>query len=222
MPGSDHLNDRELVERARLDPEAFAVLYRRYLPRIRAFIIRRCGNRQVADDLTAAVFERAWRHLHRIEVPDNGIGPWLYRVASNEVSSAFRKGGRGQRAQERLERTVVLDAPDAADEVLLRSDIEAVRAALATLPERHQEVISLRYLAGLSPQETSEIMGVGPPAVAAVLHRALKGLDRALRAAGFDPLASGEPVAGEAPPSAPERNEPFPNQMNHSSDPNRR
>jgi len=185
VSASDSLSDRELVERARQDPESFAVLYRRYLPRIRAFVIRRCGNRQLADDLTAAVFERAWINIDRLEITDQGLGPWLYRVAGNEVASAFRKSGRGLRAQHRLEHLAPEEPSDPVNDILLRADIAAVRSALTTLPERHQLVISLRYLAGLTPQETAEVMGIGPPAVAAVLHRALKALDRALRAQGF-------------------------------------
>lgn len=187
MPAYESLSDRELVDQAQRDPEAFAVLYRRHVTAIRAFIVRRSGNRQLADDLTAAVFERAWIHLPRIEVPDHGIAPWLYRVAANEVASSFRKSGRGQRAQERLEHLGRAESSNPADEVIARADIEAVRVALGTLTPRHQEVISLRYLAGLSPQETAEVMGIAPPAVAAVLHRALKSLDRALRNTGFVP-----------------------------------
>lgn len=177
----DGPTDSELVARAATDPDAFAILFRRYLPRIRAFAIRRCGDQFLADDIAASVFERAWRSLSTVEVREHGIAPWLYRIASNELASHFRKTGRGQRAQERLERVPAIVADDPADAVILQSDTEALREALGTLNPRHQEVIALRYLAGLSASEAAEAMGIPPPTLAAVLHRALKALESAMR-----------------------------------------
>lgn len=166
------------MERAQHDHEAFGVLYTRYVQRVRAFVIRRCGDAHAADDITASVFERAWRNIGSVDVPEPGLAPWLFRIAANEVTNQFRKAGRGQRARERLEQAPQLVAPDPADQVLLSSDQAAVRRALDRLTPRHQEVIGLRYLAGLSPQETAEAMGISPPVVAAVLHRALRALER--------------------------------------------
>lgn len=166
------------MERAQHDHEAFGVLYTRYVQRVRAFVIRRCGDPHAADDITASVFERAWRNIGSVVVPEPGLAPWLFRIAANEVTNQFRKAGRGQRARERLDQAPQLVAPDPADQVLLSSDQAAVRRALDRLTPRHQEVISLRYLAGLSPQETAEAMGISPPVVAAVLHRALRALER--------------------------------------------
>ncbi len=156
------------------------MLYRRYVHRVRAFAVRRCGNTTVADDITAIVFERAWRNLPGLEVPDQGVGPWLFRIASNELASHFRKTARGRRARERIESTPPPRVPDPADITVERADRAAVHKALNRLNPRHQEVISLRYLAGLSPQETAEIMGITPSVVAAVLHRALKALEQAI------------------------------------------
>jgi RNA polymerase sigma-70 factor (ECF subfamily) len=186
VPLDDLSSDRDLVARALHDPEAFAVLYRRYVLRVRAFAVRRCGSTTLADDITAVVFERAWRNLSGLEVPDHGVGPWLFRIASNELASHFRKIARGRRAQERLESAPPSRVPDPADITVERADHAAIRQALTRLNERHQEVISLRYLAGLSPQETADIMGTTPPVVAAVLHRALKALEQAMNRQRLD------------------------------------
>ena len=180
MALDDSASDRELVARAQHDPEAFTVLYRRYVARVRAFAVRRCGNVHTADDVTATVFERAWRNLDRLDVTDVGIAPWLYRIAANEITTMFRKSGRGERAGERLALERPVEQQDPLDAVLRSADERAVRSALDRLNPRHQEVISLRYLAGLSPQETAAVMGISPPTVAAVLHRALRALERHL------------------------------------------
>lgn len=177
----DEPDDVQLVALARTDPDSFGLLYRRYLPRIHAFVIRRCGDRHLADDITAVVFERAWSNIHRVEVGPTGLGPWLYRIAANEIATTFRRSGRKERALDRLARIPVSPVVDPADALGRRSDIDAVREALGRIPTRHHEVIALRYLAGLTPQETADAMGTTPQVVAALLHRALGSLERVLR-----------------------------------------
>jgi RNA polymerase sigma-70 factor, ECF subfamily len=163
------------------DTDAFTSIYRLHVHGIRAFAYRRCGDPHLADDITAVVFERAWRHFPTLRVPEYGVGPWLYRIAANELASHFRRRGRGDRAYQRLALVRAKDGLDPADRVELQHDIDVVRDALGRLRARHQEVIALRYLSGLTPQETADAMGITPPVVAAVLHRALKALEKAIR-----------------------------------------
>ena len=68
-------DDGELVARARRDPGAFGALYRRYVDRIYSFAHRRTWNREAAEDVTAATFERAYRHLDRFDSTGAGFGP---------------------------------------------------------------------------------------------------------------------------------------------------
>ena len=71
----DEADERELVERARVDPSAFAELYRRYLPRVHAFAYRRTGAVEVAEDITSAAFERALRNLRRVQLAARRLRP---------------------------------------------------------------------------------------------------------------------------------------------------
>jgi RNA polymerase sigma-70 factor (ECF subfamily) len=176
------LDDRELVARASREPNAFDAIYRRHVDAIYGFVLRRCGDAHLAEDVTATVFERAWRNIERVNVESFGIAPWLYRIAANELASQFRKRGRGARAWERLAGVRTPDAADPSDELVLRDDIAAVMQALGRLRPRHQEVITLRFLAGLSPNETAAAMDTTPSVVAALLHRAMRALERAVGA----------------------------------------
>ena len=180
MEDVEEPDEHQLVVQARRDPEAFAVLYRQHVGAIRSFVVRRCGDVHLADDITAVVFERAWRYLPTLRVPDYGLAPWLYRIAANELASHYRRRGRGARAYERLANVRPPDGGDPADQISLRHDIDVVREAIGGLRVRHQEVITLRYLAGLTPQETAVAMGTTPSVVAAVLHRAMRALEHVL------------------------------------------
>lgn len=180
----DPEHERQLVERARTgDPEAFAKLYRHYVPRIHAFSYRRTNSRELAEDVTAATFERAYRQLERFEWRGGGFGAWLFRIAANELADFYRRqqrsrGERGQMALGALHTASVVDDVDHID-----TGDEGTRLmmqALGTLNQRYQEAISLRYLAGLSHEEAAEAMGVTKPVMAVTLTRALKALKKAM------------------------------------------
>lgn len=175
-------HDGELVARARRDPGAFSALYRRYVDRIYAFAHRRTWTREAAEDVTAATFERAYRHLDRFDTAGAGFGPWLYRIASNELVDHYRREGRsksrrGQRALRALADDPVVDD---VERIEREEEVRAMLAALADLRPRYQEALTLRYLSGLSADEAARAMGCSKPVLAVTLHRALGSLRRAV------------------------------------------
>ena len=189
--GSDDLravlDERLLVEQARQDPHAFTLLYRTYVGRIHAFAYRRTGSYEDAEEITAAVFERAWRALPNFAWKGGGFEPWLFRIAANEAISHHRRRARVH--SERVARVLremaeeLRDDPDLAallDVDEREQNVNRVRAALGTLAPRYQEVITLRYLAGMTTDEAAAAMGCSKPTLAVALHRALKALKRAL------------------------------------------
>jgi RNA polymerase sigma-70 factor (ECF subfamily) len=176
------LDELALVERARTDGDAFAQLYRLYLPRIHAFAYRRSRSREVAEDVTAATFEQALRSLPCFEWKGGGFGPWLFRIAANELVDHYRteQRTRGRRANRPLGRLEALPTAAGFDEVDEAAGAGRLLTCLSTLNPRYQKAISLRYLAGLSPAEAAEAMGITKPVLAVTLHRALAALRRAL------------------------------------------
>jgi RNA polymerase sigma-70 factor (ECF subfamily) len=182
LPVHAPLDEQSLVERARTEPDAFAELYRLYLPRIHAFAYRRCHSRELAEDITAATFEHALRSLDSFRWRGGGFGPWLFRIASNELVDHFRgeqraRARRGQRAAQALG----TDAPASDDLERVEGDLPPtgqLLTALAALNPRYQRAVSLRYLAGLSHAEAAEAMGISKRVMAVTLHRALRALRR--------------------------------------------
>ena len=60
--------------------EEIAELYRAYLPRILNYIRLRVDGQSLAEDLTAAVFERALTRQHTLRKWE-AFGAWLFRIA---------------------------------------------------------------------------------------------------------------------------------------------
>jgi RNA polymerase sigma-70 factor (ECF subfamily) len=175
-------SEEALVERARTDPEAFAELYRRYVNAIHAFAYRRSRSTEVAEEITSSTFERALRGLPSFQWREGGFRAWLYRIAANELATYYRKAqrvrsDRGQQAARQLH-----DSSIGISEDLVPPDDhgQVVLDAMSALNERYQRVITLRYLAGLSPDDAAAAMGLSKATLAVVLHRALRALRRSL------------------------------------------
>ncbi len=176
--------ERDLAERARVDIDAFAELYRHYLPRIHAFAWRRTGDRQAAEDVCAATFEAALKAIGGFRWRRGGFGAWLYRIAANQVIDHHRRearpgSDRGQRAMATMH-TPVDPATVEAGLDRLSGDADELRSALDRLNPRYQQAVSLRFLADLDHGEAARAMGLTRPAFAVVLSRALRALRREL------------------------------------------
>jgi RNA polymerase sigma-70 factor (ECF subfamily) len=174
--------ERTLVERARAGPSAFAELYRCYLPRVYAFAYRRTGVVEAAEDVTSAAFERALRSLGTFRWQPGGFGPWLFRIAANELADHYRRAGRASsaRAMGAASRLLADQPADPAELVGARDAVDEVLAAMDGLSPRYQQALALRYLAGLTPDEAAAALGVSKSTMAVVVHRATRALRKAL------------------------------------------
>jgi len=184
-PASRMDSDREraLVARSRSDASAFGELYDYYLPRVFGFVVRRVGDRAVAEDLTAATFERALGTIRRGDFRNESFGGWLYRVASNAIVDHVRRGRRtiplGMRASDLdgdrpNEESIGDEAALAAFAAALDRDV--IRRALVALPETHRQLIVLKFFDGLEIDELCAALGCSRPTLAVKLHRALRAL----------------------------------------------
>lgn len=174
------VDDGELVVKAQLDPSAFGALYRRYVSRIYTFAHRRTWTREAAEDVTAATFERAYRNLDRFDIEGAGFGPWLYRIAANELVDHYRREGRSRshRGQRALRALADDETYDDVEGIERDDEIEHMLHALDTLRPRYQQALTLRYLSGLSADDAADAMGCSKPVLAVTLHRALGALRR--------------------------------------------
>ncbi len=175
-PPSD---ERELIERARRDPEAFGLLYERYVARIYRYLYYRTGNPQDAEDLTARTFYRALEHLPRYQERGLPFTAWLYRIAHNIVVNWQRD--RRRRPVVALDH-VVTHAEDSDPQGMLEEEEERerlMRAFRALAPDR-QELLILKFVEGMSNAQIGAIMGRSEGAIKSLYHRTLLELKRNL------------------------------------------
>jgi RNA polymerase sigma-70 factor (ECF subfamily) len=168
--------EADLLARARArDPAALAELYDRYAPALYAYIYRRVGERQLAEDLAADVFLSALDALQHGRFAAVSLQAWLYRLAHNRVVDHYRRAGRAPLAP----LDDALAAPDDVPEAARRRRDQAwIRAALQRLTPDQQQIIVLRFGEGLSAGAIAAALGKSEEAIRALQHRALAALRR--------------------------------------------
>ncbi len=176
------LPDDQILARAIAgDREAFGELYRRYVQRIYNYIYYRVGNAQDAEDLTARVFYRVLRNIHRYEDRGLPFSAYLYRIAHNVVANWRRDTQR--RAEIPLDALWSLQDESAPPEaVLLRNEeYERLLTVIRRLPPDRQQLLILKFVERLSNAEIGQIMGRTEGAIKSLYHRTLLALRRELQ-----------------------------------------
>ena len=150
--------DAALVAEALVRPEAFGLLYQRHLAPVYRYVRTRTASDEEAADVTQSVFIKALASLPRFR-PGSPFAAWLFRIARNASTDAYRK----------RRKTVGLDAlpepfleslADSPEDVVLKQErLRRLRALVARLDAEKQELLALRFGAGLTLREIGEVVG---------------------------------------------------------------
>jgi RNA polymerase sigma-70 factor, ECF subfamily len=166
--------ERELVEAARVDREAFGKLYDLYFGQIYSYAYYRTRSRPDAEDVSAQTFQQALEHMNSYEWRGVPFVAWLYRIASNIIAGRHRR----QLPETELDEAYgVVSGDSMPEQESLRSEqARELRAAVATLPASQQQAVLLKFAQGLRNKEIGEILGCSEGAVKQLLHRAMEKL----------------------------------------------
>ena len=175
--------ERELVERAKNNGEAFVELYDRYYSQIFGYVLRRTANIDVAQDVTSEVFFKAFKNLRQFHWRGVPFSSWLYRIATNEIANYFTKNKPWQFSLEEVSNSVSSSDPlaeteliEAEAELRRREDFLTLHENISKLQLKYQEVIVLRFFEDKQLKEIGEILGKREGTVKSLLHRGLEKL----------------------------------------------
>jgi RNA polymerase sigma-70 factor (ECF subfamily) len=143
-----------------------------YLPRVFAYVSRRIGPVEEAEDITAEVFAAAFTALARRRA--GSMQAWLVGIARRKVADALRRRGRRREAPLADLPESALAAPGEGPETALQRDeaLRVLRAIVAGLKEEQREALLLKYVDGLAVAEIAVILRRSPAAVNSLLQRA--------------------------------------------------
>lgn len=174
------------------DRSAFAELVGRYEKELYSYLRRYLSDAALAEDAFQATFLQVHLKCDQFE-EGRKLRPWLYTIATNQAIDAQRRNKRHRAVSiDRTDRSDQQDwslgetlaaaepSPETNVESLEKS--EAVRLAVAGLPEAHRQVVMLVYYQGLKYREAADALGVPVGTVKSRLHAAILRLNAAMGA----------------------------------------
>lgn len=165
-------SDGALVIAARTgDRSAFGELYDRRARLIRAICYNATGDLDAAAELAQEVFLRAYARLNTLRDPER-FTPWLTGIARQ----VGREWLRGKLRDRKLACPLPEGAEPAARERVDDPRLDALREALAKLPERERLSLQAFYLQGLNAEEARNVVGLPQSTFYRVLVKARQRL----------------------------------------------
>jgi RNA polymerase sigma-70 factor, ECF subfamily len=169
------MTDRDWRERglrdavAAGDERAWRAWYEGEYAPLEAYVLWRCGNRRdLADDVLQETWMTAVRNVRRFDPHAGTFHAWLCGIASNVIRNHLRSRRRRADRQQALTGDFAVEDSTLAE----RERGDRLTAALATLPDRYEVALRLKYLDRLTVAEMAATLGETEKAVESLLSRA--------------------------------------------------
>jgi RNA polymerase sigma-70 factor, ECF subfamily len=141
----------------RADRAAFAQLFRRYAPKIKAHLLARGAAGPAADELTQEVMLVVWRKARLYDPARGSVPAWLYTISRNFLFNQARADRR------RTDDAALADAfpepepPPTSEQALAAAELHhALVGSLSALPPEQREILESAYWRGQTLQECAE------------------------------------------------------------------
>jgi RNA polymerase sigma-70 factor (sigma-E family) len=155
------------------DADDFREFVRSHFDRLRALAYVTCGDWQTAEDAVAGTFAKLYPRWTKVAAPDAYARTMVVRAAIREKRRPWR---REHSSGDTMPEVALPDHAGDVDERL------RLHAALARVPTRQRAVLVLRFLEGLSVEETAEVLKCRPGTVKSQSARGLDTLRTVLSA----------------------------------------
>jgi RNA polymerase sigma-70 factor (ECF subfamily) len=172
------------------DPERFAGIVQRWQAPLVNLAYRFVRDRERAEDMAQEALLRVFQQLARFR-GDSAFSTWMFSVALNVYRSTLRRRDLPSVPLDAVAELAGQTAPHLALEEAQREEL--VRRAVAGLPPRYRDALTVFYFRDMDLSETARILQVPEGTAKALLHRGRKLLHRKLGG-----LVSTTPAAREA------------------------
>ena len=170
-------DDGALIARAKRDPEAFGLLYQRYVKRIYNYTYQFTRNREEAEDLTSRTFFQALRGLGTYADRGLPFQAWLFRIAHNLVVNWYRDQSRHPViGLDIVEDEMGADEGNPQSDLAQREEQRRLLRLISGLPEDRKTLLLLKFVEKMSNAEIARVLGRSEGAVKVLYHRTLLSL----------------------------------------------
>lgn len=182
-PGINYrnLNDEDLLHRmaTKLDQEAFATLYQRYVHLALGVSLKYLKSSEAAKDATQAVFIKLWVDAAKLQV--RKFKPWFYQVVKNHCLMELRKNDPNKQHVAEWD----INAMEFEENMHLTCSEEQVlqflEQCLEQLNGEQKDCIRLFYLQQNSYMQTATLTGYSDKQVKSYIQNGRRNLRNCLR-----------------------------------------
>ena len=173
--------DELLLHEIQQNPDVFAILYRRYLPRVYRYLYFKTGDADEAEDLTSQVFLAALEGMpgyqHR-----GYFSTWLFSIARRKAADFYRTQNAQPRIKIAQSATIHDPEDDPLTPVIARENIEKLNELLSMLNDHEREILRLRFAAKLQFSEIATLLKRKPSSIKMAYYRLLTRLANKMEA----------------------------------------
>ena len=167
--------NEELALQARTNSGAFGELYRQHREAVFRYLRARCRDEDLAVELTAVTFEKAFVGIGRYQTRGGGFVAWLLRIARNAATDHERHH-RPLVPQWPMDSDRASDDPSPEDLAVQADERRRLRLLVADLPDLQRDALAMRFGSGLSAREIGEVIGKSEDATQKLISRAVARL----------------------------------------------
>ena len=176
---SENADDDLLMQRVQSgDTDAFAVLVDRYKDPLVNYLANLCGDRDRAEDVAQDSFVKLFRQAGSYDGRGK-LAPYLYRIATNHLRSAWRREKRWKVLSLGLW-SPETSGRDPSDDLLSDEATRQVREALASLPLPYRAPLVLRDIEGWTYQQIADFLDCPEGTVKSKINRGRQQLRQSL------------------------------------------
>lgn len=160
-------------KRASID---FDSLFRSKFGELYGYVASLVGDRELAEEVTAQAFERAYRRRNRYRASRGSPEAWLFGIARNAALDELRR----RRRRVSLYVEPVASYTEGPEMVVQGTfQVERLRRSLAVLDPRQRELVALKFAGGLTNRQIAQVVRLTETNVGSLLHRAMEKLRKA-------------------------------------------
>jgi RNA polymerase sigma-70 factor (ECF subfamily) len=172
--------EKELVQKALNDPNAFGYLYDIYFPIIYNYVRWRVDKTEDAQDIVSIIFEKVLVRLNTFQFRENiSVKSWIFRITHNTLVDYYRSG---YQKSVQLDDKIELPSQEkpisqiAEENALLRQ----VKEILIELSDCYRDVIQMRFFAEMTNKEIAFSLNISEKTVSSYISRGTKILHKKL------------------------------------------
>src|SRR3989344_1037605 len=163
---------QQIKEAKKGNKEAFGALYDHYLPQIYRYVYLKVSNSQEAEDLAHEVFLSAWQNVYKYKHRGFPFSSWLYQIARNSVIDFYRTSKKNVQIETVSEEFLQVNS-SISEQLNIDLELEKIKKIISLLKPEYQDVLIMRFIEDLSPEEISKALDKSEGAVRLIQHRAL-------------------------------------------------